>query len=84
VRSASWPSVVVPLLFPALNVPLAAPGAFPSAAAARDDRCVTGVDAGSIYLTTRTSARLRIFRGEPDQGRGAGVGAREAGIKSAA
>ena len=27
--------------------------------AARDDRCVTGVDAGSIYLTTRTAARLR-------------------------
>jgi hypothetical protein len=36
--------------------------------AARDDRCVTAVDGAAIHLTTRTAARLRIFRSEPDEG----------------
>jgi hypothetical protein len=36
--------------------------------AARNDRTVIGIDAGSIMLVTRTAARLRIFRGEPNGG----------------
>jgi len=28
--------------------------------------CVVGVDATAIHMVTRTSSRMRIYRGEPD------------------
>jgi hypothetical protein len=36
--------------------------------AARADRRVVAIDSVAVHLVTRTASRLRILRGEPDQG----------------